>query len=313
MCVRLPVCSFAMTLLAGGCTPFAQALPPGGLGGSFLDEPRGTMPFGPSAATQRQALDAAARTLVEAEVDVLLELRTHSLSLRRELLAAGHELDAQVERGQAFTSPDLRRVRALARRYLELDVLLYSLWTRYRDHLPHGSEPDPYAPMRAATLLSPATRELGGLLSLAAETVRLDNASALVDVLGTHHALAHLLNRGDPALDLPAEGYDRCLGALYDPDHRALLERQLRAVENERERLAAMTDRRVMFLLDALRKSGVARAIVDETDGRRRLVYLWSILTRSTLNAAGPVFDVVIADGLAATADSPARAPVHVE
>lgn len=280
-----------------GCATFGATLPPGAAGGSFLDEPQGTVPFGPSAATQRAALDAAARAHVEAKVDVLVELRAQSQALRRELVVAEAQLHDKVEREQPLKRGDMQRVRELARRYLELDVLLYSLWTNYRDHLPHGSEPDPYAPMRAATLLSPPTRELGGLLSLAAEIIRLENADAVVRVLGPHHALTRFLNRGDPILELPAEGFDRCLGALLDPDHRSLLERQLRAVENERERLGTTTDRRVAFLVGTIHASRVARTIVDETDGKRRLAFLWTVITRSTLNAAGPAFDAVIANG----------------
>jgi hypothetical protein len=68
-------------------------------------------------------------------------------------------------------------------------------------------------------------------------------------------------------------------------------------VEEERERLATMTDRRVVFVLDTIQKSALARRIVDETDGQRRLVFLWKIAERSALNAVGPALDGVIAAG----------------
>ena len=272
-------------------------MPPGTAGGSFLDEPEGTVPFGPSAQTQRRALDDAARALVQAHVDVLVELRTSSRTLRDQLVLAERELHEKVEREEPLTRSSMGRIRDLAAGYLELDSLLYALWTSYRAHLPHSSEPDPYAPMRAATLLSPSTRELGGLLSLAAELVRLDNANAVVSVLGPRHALTRFLNRGDAVLQLPAEGFDRCVGALLDPDHRALVQRQLRATAGERERLMTVSDARLLFLLDTIDTSKVARIIVDETDDKRRLRFLWNVLTRSSLNAVGPVLDAVIASG----------------
>lgn len=298
----LPLAALALPLaltlaLATSCTTFGATLPPGAAGGSFLDEPSGTVPFSPSAATQRRLLDVAARAHVEAQIDVLVELRAQSEALRRDFVIAERELHARVEKNDGLRKNDLMRIRDLARRYLELDALLYSVWVGYRDHLPNGSEPDPYAPMRAATMLSTSTREVGGLLSLAAEVVRLENAQSVVRVLEEHHALTRFLNRGDRELELPAEGFDRCVGALYDPDHRALLERQLRAVEDERERLTATTDRRVAFVLDTIQKSQLARGIIDETDGQRRLVFLWKIAERSALNAVGPALDGVIAAG----------------
>lgn len=279
------------------CTTFGANLPPGAAGGSFLDEPTGTVPFSATAATQRRQLDLAARAYVEAQIDVLVELRAQSESLRRDFVLAERELHARVLKNDGLTRSDLVRIRDLARRYLELDALLYSIWVGYRDHLPNGSEPDPYAPMRAATMLSTSTREVGGLLSLAAEIVRLENAASVVRVLEEHHALTRFLNRGDPELELPSEGFDRCVGALYDPDHRALLERQLAAVAAERERLATTTDRRVAFLLDTVQRSALARAIMQETDGQRRLAFLWKIAERSALNAVAPALDGVIAAG----------------
>ena len=289
--------AFAFCVAVTSCATFGANLPPGAAGGSFLDEPNGTVPFGPSGATQRRLLDVAARAHVEAQIDVLVELRAQSESLRRDFVLSERELHARVDKNDGLRRGDLVRVRDLARRYLELDALLYSLWVGYRNALPHGSEPDPYAPMRAATMLSASTREVGGLLALAAEVVRLENAQSVVRVLEEHHALTRFLNRGDPALELPSEGFDRCVGALFDPDHRGLLERQLKAVEDERERLATTTDRRVAFVLDTIQKSKLARSIVDETDGQRRLVFLWKIAERSALNAVGPALDGVIAAG----------------
>lgn len=290
--------AFALPLVvAAGCTTFGANLPPGAAGGSFLDEPTGTVPFSATAATQRRQLDLAARAYVEAQIDVLVELRAQSESLRRDFVLAERELHARVEQNDGLNRSDLVRIRDLARRYLELDALLYSIWVGYRDHLPNGSEPDPYAPMRAATMLSTSTREVGGLLSLAAEVVRLENAASVVRILEEHHALTRFLNRGDPELELPSEGFDRCVGALYDPDHRALLERQLEAVAAERERLATTTDRRVAFVLDTVQRSSLARAIVQETDGQRRLAFLWKIAERSALNAVAPALDGVIAAG----------------
>lgn len=297
MRMRIPLLLCVQLCVATGCTTFGATLPPGAAGGTFLEEPFDIVPFSAAGQTQRHLLDIAARAHVEAQIDVLVELRAQSEAMRRAFVVGERELHARVEANEGLRKSDLIRIRDLARKYLELDALLYALWTGYRDHLPHGSEPDPYAPMRAATMLSAATREEGGLLALAAEVVRLENAQAVVHVLDEHHALTRFLNRGDPALELPAEGYDRCVGALFDPDHRALLERQLQAVQNERERLATTTDRRRAFLLDTIQKSALARAIVDETDGERRLIFLWKLVERSALNAVGPALDGVIAAG----------------
>lgn len=296
--MRTAILVVTLAILAAGCGTFGAMLPPGAAGGSFLDEAKGIVPLKDAARAHQRALDDAERAHVDANVEVFRGLREDARRLREDLKKGAADLVA--EDGRETIGPDdVRRVRDIARRYLELDALLYALWTTYRDHLPYRSEPDPYAPMRAATLLSPATRETGGLLALAAELERLDNAAMVVQTLAPHHALTRFLNRGDEKLELAPESFDRCVGALYDPDHRALLERQLEALLDERERLSARaaTDERVAVLLETIQGSGTGRAIIDESDGRRRLVFLWNVVSRSALDAAGPFLDGYIAAG----------------
>lgn len=300
--MRALVLVFAMS----GCASWGATLPPGAAGGSFLDEAKGAVPIEGAAASDQRALDAATRAHVDANIDVLMSLRALSAELQENVRTGEREIHARVVATGGVNKADLERIRDIARRYLELDALLYALWTSYRAHLPYGSEPDPYAPMRNATLLSTSTREAGGLLALASELVRLDNAAVVVDVLGSHLALTRFLNRGDKKLALPAEGYDRCLGALYDPDHRNLIARQIHAVLDERQRLDARggEDPRVAFLLDTIAKSPTGKAIVDESDTHRRAVFLWNVMSQSALDAVGPVLDVFISSGYVVEAES---------
>lgn len=51
------------------------------------------------------------------------------------------------------------------------------------------------------------------------------------------------------------------------------------------------------MLLDAIAASPTGKAIVDESNGRRRLVFLWKVLERSSLDAMGPLFDAIILSG----------------
>lgn len=299
-----------LPVASGACTTFGATLPPGSAVGSFLDEAHGTVPMSAIARAHQGALDAAERAHVQANVEIFRGLREDARRLRVDLRRGAADL--VTDDGRDFINKsDLRRVRDLARRYLELDALLYALWATYRNHLPYRSEPDPYAPMRAATLLSPATRELGGLLALAAELERLDTASVVVETLRPHHALTRFLNRGDAQLELAPESFDRCIGALYDPDHRTLVEQQLRAWQRERERILARAaaDEHAAVLLESIEQSGAGRAVLGEGGGPRRLAFLWTVLERSSLNALGPLFDAVIAGGFIELRDDEAAMP----
>src|SRR3954469_12464246 len=159
--------ALALVIVAtAGCGTFGATLPPGAAGGSFLDEAKGAVPFDGTTAADVRALDASTRAHVDANIDVLMSLRASSLELRDLVRASEKDIHAKVEVKQVVDPADLERIRFAARRYLELDALLYALWTSYRASLPYGSEPDPYAPMRNATLLSTPTREAGGLLAL---------------------------------------------------------------------------------------------------------------------------------------------------
>lgn len=295
--VAIPSALCAIAVSA--CSTFGSTLlPPGAAGGSFLDEARGTVPLHGDARDRQQALDDAVRSHVEARIEVYRALREDSRRLRADLALGARALQTR-EAEDHIDADKLKFVRELARRYLELDTLLYALWVSYREHLPYRSEPDPYAPMRAATLLNRTTRELGGLLALAAELERLDNAAALVETLAPHHALTRFLNRGDLALELAPESFDRCVGALYDPDHRSLLDRQLAAIHDEQERLSAraLQDERFALLLSVVRESSTGKEVAAETETRRRVRFLWQVVNRSAMDAAAPFLDVLIASG----------------
>jgi hypothetical protein len=114
------------------------------------------------------------------------------------------------------------------------------------------------------------------------------------------------LNRGDKKLALPAEGYDRCVGALYDPDHRNQLERQLRATNQQRQRITAdaADDARVGFVLGVVDESAVGKEILDETGAGRSAVFVWNVIARSSIDVAGPAIDAFIFSGYVA-ADAP--------
>ena len=92
---------------------------------------------------------------------------------------------------------------------VELDTLLFSIWKEYRSFLPYSSEPDIYAPSRGANLLEKTTRMKGGLLILAAEMMRMDNAGSIIEAAKELPLLTYLMNRGDSKIGVPGESFDQ--------------------------------------------------------------------------------------------------------
>lgn len=281
-----------------GCAVFGTNLPPGITGGTFVDEPVGAVPLTGVLVERQRQIDEAERERTERQVDVLEGLIEASQQLRTDVRDKQQKMEAIFARGDRPTVSDVGRARALGKKALEVDAMLYALWMHYRTYLPYGSEPDAYAPARAASLLSPETRALGGLLALAAELLRLDNVQEIVDVLSPHPPIIHALNVGDPLVGYPAEGYDRMVGALTDPDRRALLASQLAAVDRARERLDAMAagNFRVARLLQMIDDSRTARDVRTEGELGRRARYAWTVVSRSGWALVGPLLPGPAAD-----------------
>ena len=198
-----------------------------------------------------------------------------------------------------------------ARYFLELDLLLYSLWTAYRGYLPYASEPDPYAPERGASLYSASTRLKGGLVSLTAEVVRMDNARVVIELLEDQIALVQFLNRGEETRGIPPESFDRLVGSYLDPDRRALLQKQLHGVQDARNALTpvAHEDGEVAFLLSVLEESKAARALRAERSVGRQLRFFGAITSRSLAALLTPFVDLYIASVVEETPIDPASLP----
>ena len=282
--LRAVVAALAATSTA--CA-FGARLPPGSASGTFFDEPAGRPAWSTTMAARQRALDDAARARVVGDVAVLKDLVQSSTSLRAELARRAAQVAARVDRRGAVGPLEVELVRETARWVLELDALLYAMWTTYRAYLPYASEPDPYAPARGATMLSAATRAKGGLVALAAELVRMDNAAAVVALLDAHPTVAQVLNRGDEASGIPAESYDRLVGGLLDPDHRAQLQRYVVAAGAARAR-ALHDDQDTAWLYAVVGGSETGRAVVDESSAGRTVRMVAAAATRSALGLASP-------------------------
>jgi histone H3/H4 len=126
--LALLVVAVALASSPGCATYGATLLPPGAAGASFLDEAKGTVPLTGAALHLQRALDDAARAHVEKNAEVLEGLRASARALRQDLAAGARDLVAEDGR-ETMNVDDIMRVRDIARRYLELDALLYALWT----------------------------------------------------------------------------------------------------------------------------------------------------------------------------------------
>lgn len=301
----------AVVLLAAsaggaGCAFVGAHLPPGNAGPSFAEEPEGLPALSTNMRERRRTLDTAARSEVNGSFTLLEDLVRSSLALREQMRRAKERIDAASEEtddddgesdgGVASSGLDRELLLEGAHWYIELDLLLYNLWTDYRRFLPYASEPDPYAPYRGASLLSRETRAKGGLVALAAEVVRMDNARVALEVLEGQWAIVQFLNRGDDERGIEPESFDRMVGAFHDPGRRSLLKAQLSAVKQERARLDALAraDGQVAWLLSLLDDSEVAREIAGESSLGRQTRFAFAVAARSGVALLTPFLGLYI-------------------
>jgi hypothetical protein len=293
----------------GGCALLGGNLPPGNRGGHFADKPKGLPRMSGTMRARADALDSSERKRVDGRFELLKDLIQSSAALREQVARSQARLAKSFEEDRQVDAADKELLLEGAHWFIELDLLLYSLWTDYRAYLPYGSEPDPYAPSRAASLLDDATRVKGGLVALAAEVVRMDNAAVVLGMLEGQWALTQFLNQGDDERGILPESFDRMVGAFWDPDRRSLLQHQLRAVQEQRKRLDsfARADGEVAFLLALLEESEVAQKLSTETSVGRQARYTWAIAARSGVALLTPFLNLYIAAVLREEAFDPSQ------
>lgn len=295
--MRWPVVLVVLVLLASGCALFGGNLPPGNAGPSFVTRPEGLPALSANMRERRRALDGAAAAGVERHFALLEDLVRSSAALREQMRRAKEQIESGYLDERGVNGLDRELLLEGAHWFIELDLLLYNLWTSYRTYLPYASEPDPYAPYRGASLLDDDTRVKGGLVALAAEVMRMDNARVVLEMLDGQWALTQFLNRGDEARGIEAESFDRMIGAFRDPDRRALLTAQLAAVADERARIdtLARKDGQVAYLLSLLDESAAARELSGETSVGRQFRFLSAVAARSGVALLSPFLAVYIA------------------
>lgn len=307
---RLRACGLSAVLMLGsawvsGCA-LGQHLPPGTAGGHFWDEPARLSVYSRATRAQHDALDAAERERLTAHFIVLQDLVRSSQGLRDQMRRAKGRLHESYGRHKELPIDDRELLLESARSFIELDQTLYAMWTTYRRYLPYGSEPDPYAPERAVTLLRSNTRSLGGLIALTAEIVRLDNARTALDLLQEQIALVHFLNLGDAQRGIPPESYDRVLGSYRDPERRELLQRLLYAVDTASRQLHlwAIDDGRVSFCLALLEESLTARELRREGAIGRHVRFMGTVAERTFAGLLAPFLEPYL---LAVVEEAPAQ------
>jgi hypothetical protein len=304
----------ALLPLAPGCALFGANLPPGRAGGTFVEEPVGLPSFSDAMLDARNTYDGHMRRHLAAEVEVLRSLVVSSTALREQLQSRKKIFLSAWEKNDEVSTLDAELVLEGAHWLIELDLLLYGLWTQYRRYLPYGSEPDPYAPAQGASVLSTETRIKGGLIALVAAMVRMDNARVVVELTGGELALTQWLNRGDTSRGIPPESFDRIIGGYLDPDHREHLQVQLFALEENRPRVLAVAEQDVDvdFLLTLLAESEVARDVVDEGPLGRGIRFTMAVVGRSFATLLTPVLDAYIAAAFADPSDFAPRTTLRL-
>lgn len=297
------------TTLAGGCASVPAVIPAGPEDGTFFSPPRSKPRFSASMEARRERLNRAVRSELSVQFEVLRDLIESSREFRDQIEKRAAALSQRYEENDEISPLDVELVLEAAHWFIELDAMLYALWTTYRRYLPNGSEPDPYAPYRAATLLTPQIRSKGGLLALTAEMVRMDNARLVTEVLGGELALTHWLNRGDAARGIEPESYDRIVGGFYDPARRILLQDFVQAVDARADalKLSARDDNELAFLLATLERSQSAAALREERALPRQLRFVGAMTTRTSAALLGPVLDLYIRSFNEAATDSETR------
>lgn len=310
--IRPSQCPLAVALIAAaavGCASVPDVIPAGPEDGTFFSPPRSKPRLSASMEARRERLNQAVRAELSVQFEVLRDLIESSREFRDQIEKRAATLSQRYENDEEISPLDVELVLEAAHWFIELDAMLYTLWTTYRRYLPNGSEPDPYAPYRAATLLPPQIRAKGGLLALTAEMVRMDNARLVTNVLGGELALTHWLNRGDAARGIEPESYDRIVGGFYDPARRILLQDFVQAVDARTDalKLAARDDNQLAFLLATLERSQSVDMLRDERSLPRQLRFMGAMTTRTGAALLGPALDLYIRSFSEAAAESETR------
>lgn len=300
------VVALLLAPLAGsaGCALFGANLPPGTAGPSFVEESEKLPQLSSNMRERRQALDDAVRAEVEGSFLLLEDLVRSSQALREQMRRVRERIDALASDEERPAGLDRDLLLEGAHWYIELDLLLYNLWTSYRRYLPYASEPDPYAPYRGVSLLSRETRARGGLVALAAEITRMENARVVLEQLAGQWAIVQFLNRGDEARGIQPESFDRMVGAYYDPERRSLLKAQLSAIRQARPRFDALAreDGQVAWLLALLDETAVAKELLEETTFGRQFRFASAVAARSGVALLSPFLALYIERVLAEAA-----------
>ena len=270
------------------CTGFQEQLPKEVGSLTYLDDKRSEPVLTSSMRQRQKKLTDAEAERIQKNFAVFAELLDSSRSFRTQLQRR-RDLVASVYKSEGrVTAVDAELVLEAAHWFIELDALLYQLWLTWRDYLPHASEPDPYAPYRGARLYDDDVRAKGGLLALAAEVLRLENATIAVALLDDTWALTQWLNVGDESRGIEMETYDRIVGSLYDPEHRVILQKQLKRTANARLRMQSLSklDGEVAVLMSFLDRSPLAAELKEEGGTKRQ----WKFSTEVSRRAMASLF-----------------------
>jgi hypothetical protein len=283
--------------LTAGCGLFGANFPPGNAGGSFYEEPSGLPAFSEVMNHRRESMQQGIEQHIETNLNVLKELYQSSATLREQLKNQKMRIDSIAMSGLKISPTDAELILEGVHWLIELDVLLFNMWTTYRNYLPYSSEPDSYAPSRGASLIDTPVRTKGGLVALTAEIIRMDNAVAVIKLLEDEPVLTQWLNRGDETRGIPPESFDRMLGSFRDPDRRALIQFHLKAIFGDQTTLSELmrNDSDFASLVAILRESKTARHIIDESTLSRQWQFAKAIALRSFALAFSPVLEGYIA------------------
>ncbi len=276
-----------------GCTSFLGAtLPPGASGGVFSKDPKGLPVMSRVMHNHQQDLNQATKQKVEMQFRILRHLNVTSKDFRKQLTRRAAKWRKSLENEERLSKQELNLVLEGAHWAVELDTLLFSIWKEYRNFLPYASEPDIYAPSRGANLLDKTSRMKGGLLILAAEMMRMDNAGAIIDAAKELPLLTFLMNRGDPKIGVPGESFDRITGEFYEPDRRWLLRKFLFDIEYSQHELNSLAahDNNVAFALAVIQKSKQAHRLKKEGPVARQTNYTYAVTERTWMSILTPYY-----------------------
>ena len=294
-------------LLLSACTPFGARLPAASGVGSFADN-FDPLRFEGDMERRRNERERIVRRALAEEYAAFRDLHDTSLYMREQLSTYGELIRKKVE-DKKVRSVDRELILAGAVWFLELDALLYMQWLEYRRYLPAATEPDPYAPFYGASLLNNDTRLKGGILALASEVVRMDNATIAIDVLDDEVALTRFLNIGDESRGIPTETFDRVIGSITDPDRRLQIQVQLLALKEKQNkaRQLAQVDADVAFALGTIDRSGFAQSVLKEGAFTRQFRFLSTAISQSSQTLLSPVIDFTVREAIKESAKFKAR------